>query len=216
LSALAAFYQHQLRHGVDVGELLSTWQPPGPRGGWKPFLHHIAKDKPQPRRTIALKVPRKLPRVLTVGEVQSLLDGCTRLRDRFMLAVLHDSGCRIGEALGLRHEDLAAAEREITITPRLNDNGARSKSRHPRTIPVSAALIRLYGDYLHGEYGELDLLTELSELFLLLSGGVTQRDAMVARRDQTGRCRAGPGDGRCPDGRVFGGHRRGVGAVSAC
>ncbi len=63
---------------------------------------------------------------------------------------------RVGEALGLRHEDLAAAEREITIMPRVNDNGARSKSRQPRTIPVSAALIRLYGDYLHDEYGDLD------------------------------------------------------------
>jgi len=26
LSALAAFYQHQARHGVGVGELLTTWQ----------------------------------------------------------------------------------------------------------------------------------------------------------------------------------------------
>jgi integrase/recombinase XerD len=26
----------------------------------------------------------------------------------------------------------------------------------PRTIPVSAELLRLYADYLHGEYGELD------------------------------------------------------------
>jgi len=157
LSALAAFYQHQVRHGVDVGELLITWQLPGRRGGWKPFLHHVAKDKPQPRRTVALKAPRKLPRVLTVAEIQAILGACTRLRARFLLAVLHDSGCRIGEALGLRHADLAAAEREITIAPRVNANGARSKSRHPRTIPVSAALIRLYGDYLHGEYGgELD------------------------------------------------------------
>jgi integrase/recombinase XerD len=156
LSALVAFYQHQVRHGVDVGELLISWQLPGRRGGWRPFLHHIAKDRPQPRRAVALKVPRKLPRVLTVGEIQSILDGCTRLRDRLLLAVLHDSGCRIGEALGLRHEDLAVAEREITVRPRINDNGARSKSRHSRTIPVSAALIRLYGDYLHGEYGELD------------------------------------------------------------
>jgi hypothetical protein len=64
----------------------------------EPFLHHIAKDKPQPRRTVALKVPRKLPRVLTVGEVQSLLDGCSWLRDRFTLAVLHDSCCRIGRS----------------------------------------------------------------------------------------------------------------------
>jgi len=26
----------------------------------------------------------------------------------------------------------------------------------PRTVPVSAELVRLYADYLHGEYGELD------------------------------------------------------------
>jgi integrase/recombinase XerD len=156
LSALAAFYQHQVRQGVDVGELLTTWQSPGRRGGWKPFLHHIVKDKPQPRRTIALKAPKKLPRVLTVGEVQAILDACTRLRDRFLFAVLHDSGVRIGEALGLRHEDIAAAEREITVVPRINDNGARSKSRQQRTIPVSAELIRLYGDYVHAEYGDLD------------------------------------------------------------
>ena len=63
---------------------------------------------------------------------------------------------RIGEALGLRHEDLAAAEREVAVVPRDNDNGARSKSREPRLIPVSAGLIRLYADYLHGEYGDLD------------------------------------------------------------
>jgi site-specific recombinase XerD len=34
LSALSAFYCHQARHGADVGELLTTWQPPGHRGGW--------------------------------------------------------------------------------------------------------------------------------------------------------------------------------------
>lgn len=156
LSALAAFYQHQVRHGVDVGELLTTWQLPGRRGGWKPFLHHLSKDKAQPRRTIALRAPRKLPRVLTVGEVQATLDACTRLRDRFLFAVLHETGVRIGEALGLRHEDIAAAEREVNIVPRVNDNGARSKSRQLRTVPVSAGLIRLYGDYLHAEYGNLD------------------------------------------------------------
>ena len=40
--------------------------------------------------------------------------------------------------------------------PRDNDNGARTKSAESRTIPVSAELIRLYADYLHGEYGDLD------------------------------------------------------------
>jgi integrase/recombinase XerD len=63
---------------------------------------------------------------------------------------------RVGEALGLRHEDLAAAEGELTITPRVNDNGARVKSARPRTIPLSPEVIRLYADYLHEEYGDLD------------------------------------------------------------
>jgi site-specific recombinase XerD len=39
---------------------------------------------------------------------------------------------------------------------RHNDNGARSKSATKRSIPVSAELIRLYADYVHGEYGDLD------------------------------------------------------------
>jgi integrase len=157
MSAVSAFYQHQVRHGVDLGELLVTWQPGFRRaGGWKPFLHHISKGASQKRAAVALREPKKVPRVMSVAEVQTLLDGCERLRDRLLLALLHETGMRIGEALGLRHSDIAAAERQVTIRPRHNANGARSKSRDARTIPVSAELIRLLADYLHGEYGELD------------------------------------------------------------
>jgi len=157
LSALSAFYAHQVRNGVDVGELLTTWQAGGRRnGGFKSFLHHAAKDKPQARRTIALKVPKKVPRVVTVAEMQAILDACEHLRDRFLFALLWDSGVRIGAALGLRHADIAAAGRTVTIVPRDNANGARCKSRQQHTIPVSAPLIRLWGDYLATEYGDLD------------------------------------------------------------
>jgi site-specific recombinase XerD len=155
LSALAAFYAHQARHGVDLGELLTTWAP-GRRGGWKPFLHHVTKGRPHAHRTVALKAPRKLPRVLTVAETQAILDACDRLRDRFLFALLHESGMRIGEALGLRHEDIDAAASQVSVVPRANANGARSKSGKPRTIPVPAGVVRLYGDYLHVEYGDLD------------------------------------------------------------
>jgi integrase/recombinase XerD len=145
------------RQGVEVGELLVVLQPGGRRGGsWKPFLHHISKGKPQRRRTVNLKVPIRRPTVLTAGQVQAILDACEHLRDRLLFAVLFDAGVRIGEALGLRHEDLAVAERELTVRRRHNDNRARAKSPAPRTVPVSSALIRLYADYLHGEYGELD------------------------------------------------------------
>ncbi|MEU4290923.1 tyrosine-type recombinase/integrase [Kribbella sp. NPDC026596] len=157
LAALSTFYEHASRNGMDLGELLATWRTAGQRGsGWKPFLHHISKGQSQRRRTIKLAAPRKLPRVLTVAETQAILDACHRLRDRFLFALLWDSGVRIGEALGLRYADITAAECEVTIIARVNDNGARTKSRATRVIPVSAELVRLYADYLHDEYGDLD------------------------------------------------------------
>ena len=122
LAAVSAFYAHQARNGAEVSDLLAVWRTGG-RGGWKPFLHHVNKGKPYRGRAIALKAPKKLPRVLAVAEMQAILDACTRLRDRFFFAVLHESGCRAGEVLGLRHEDIAAAECEISVVPRENANG---------------------------------------------------------------------------------------------
>ena len=154
LAAVSAFYAYQARHGAEVGDLLATWRAGG-RGGWKPFLHHVSKGKPHRGRVITLRAAKKLPRILAVAEMQAILDACGRLRDRFFFALLHETGCRAGEALGLRHEDIAAAEREISIVPRENANLARAKSG-PRVIPVGGELVRLYADYLHGEYGDID------------------------------------------------------------
>jgi integrase/recombinase XerD len=177
LSAVSAFYQHAARHGVELGELLTSWQPAGRRGtAWRPFLHHISKSEPAARRAVGLRVPRKHPRVLTAAEVQAVLDGCERLRDRLLFAVLFGTGMRIGEALGLRHEDWAAAERTVEVVPRVNDNGARAKAGRARTIPVAAALVRLYADYLHGEYGELDS----DYVFVNLWGGAHGRPLSYA------------------------------------
>ncbi|MFE7423386.1 site-specific integrase [Rhodococcus sp. NPDC057529] len=156
LSTVSVFYQHATRHGLDRGELVTLWDRGAARGGWRPFLHHISKSAPHARRVVRLPMTSKIPRLLAPDEVQTILDACRHLRDRRLFAALYDSGIRIGEALGLRHEDVAAAEREITVRRRSNTNGARAKSPHSRTIPVSAELVRLYADYLHTEYGDLD------------------------------------------------------------
>ena len=75
--------------------------------------------------------------MLTAAEVQAVLDGCEHLRDRLLFAVLLDCGVRIGEALGLRHEDMGIADRTVAIVPRANDSGARAKAGIARTIPAS-------------------------------------------------------------------------------
>jgi len=94
--------------------------------------------------------------VLTAVEAQTILDGCDHLRDRLLFALLLDTGMRIGEALGLRHEDLDIAGCQVAVVSRVNDNRARVKGGRSRFIPTSGELMRLYADYLNVEYGALD------------------------------------------------------------
>jgi len=153
-SAVASFYEFHQRHGVDVGELLTSWRPGGRGGSWQPFLAHLG-SRPERHRTVALRAERRAPRELSLAEVTILVDACDRLRDRFLLSLLRGTGLRVGEALGLRHEDLDARRGLVAVRQRVNVNRARAKT-WSREVPVAPDLIRLYSDYLHEEYGTLD------------------------------------------------------------
>ena len=93
-----------------------------------------------------MKAPRKHPRILSAGQVQAILEACHAGPVAVRGAARHRDADRGGA--GLRHEDWAAAERTVAVTPRSNDNGARVMSGQPRTIPTSPRLVRLYADYL--------------------------------------------------------------------
>lgn len=160
LAALTSFCEFHARHGVALAGLLVTMAPAG-RGrssvtSFKPCLHHVTKSTEQRRRTIKLPAARPRPRVLSAVEAQTILDACEHLRDRLLFALLLDTGMRIGEALGLRHEDLDIAGRVVHVVARVNDNGARAKGGRSRIIPTSGELMRLYAEYLNDEYGSLE------------------------------------------------------------
>jgi integrase len=120
-------------------------------------LHHVTKGKPVPTRPARLIVTRRAPRTLDAGQVAAILAACEHLRDRFLLALLAETGMRVGQALGLRHGDFVSRGREVHIVPRAgNANGARAKLREAAVIPVSTPLVRLYSEYMHAEYGDID------------------------------------------------------------
>ena len=156
LAAVFGFYDYHARAGVTLADSLVSWRRV-PRGSYKPFLHHVTAGRPVPTRPVKLKAPRRLPGALTIEEVTTILASCTRLRDRFLMALLAETGMRIGQALGLRHADFVSRRREVSIVPRSdNANGARAKTRTTMTVPVSAPLVRLYSAYMHTEYDDLD------------------------------------------------------------
>ncbi|ANE78273.1 MULTISPECIES: tyrosine-type recombinase/integrase [Mycobacteriaceae] len=155
LSAVSAFYEFHQRHGVDLGDLLVTWQRRGSGGGsWRPLLAHLG-SRPEKTRRIRLRADKRLPSTLDEQQVAAVLGSCQRLRDRLLFTLLAETGLRIGEALGLRHEDIDAASCVVSVVGRNNANGARAKSGS-RQVPAPGQLIRLYCDYLHTEYGDLD------------------------------------------------------------
>jgi integrase/recombinase XerD len=156
LAAVFGFYDFHARTGVTLADSLVAWRRVR-RGSYKPFLHHVTAGRPVPTRPVKLRAPRRLPGTLTLEEVTTILAACSRLRDRFLFALLAETGMRIGQALGLRHADFVSRRREVTIVPRAdNANGARAKTRTTTTLPVSAPLVRLYSSYMHTEFGDID------------------------------------------------------------
>jgi integrase len=98
-----------------------------------------------------------------------------------LFSLLAETGMRVGQALGLRHSDFVSRRREVHIVPRPdNANGARAKYRSISVIPVSTALVRLYSDYMHVEYGDIDSDYVFVNLFRGHIGGpLTYRFARV-------------------------------------
>lgn len=120
------------------------------------FYIIINKGKKVKKLLLKLKEPKTFPGTLTQEQVKHLIEACSRQRDKFLICLLHESGVRIGEALGLRHEDIhTSGSNEIHIIPRSdNANGARAKSNSSRVVHVSKELMTLYSDYLIDEYPE--------------------------------------------------------------
>ncbi|MGW3699517.1 tyrosine-type recombinase/integrase [Streptomyces sp. NPDC005149] len=109
-------------------------------------------------RTIKFKIAVPGYEYLTDDEVQHLIECTTHARDRFLVSLLAVTGIRIGEALGLRREDMhllssskmlgcPVAGPHIHVRRRQNSNGALAKARKPRWIPVGDDIGKLYADY---------------------------------------------------------------------
>ncbi len=155
LTAVMSFYEFQGRRGNELARDLVVRTRSG-RGGYKPFLHGIAPARPR-GRPVRLPERQRLPRTLSLEQVAAVIDCQQRLRDRFLFALLASTGMRVGQALGLRHEDVVSWERRIEIVSREGDRSrARSKGGARGSVPVPGELIRLWSDYMHEEYGELD------------------------------------------------------------
>jgi integrase len=109
--------------------------------------------------TLRFRVAEPGYETLTTQQIDVMIGLARTARDRFLIALLAVTGMRIGEALGMRREDVhllpdsrslgCAIEGPHVHVRRRRDNinGALAKARVPRSIPVTAELAGFYGDY---------------------------------------------------------------------
>jgi integrase/recombinase XerC/integrase/recombinase XerD len=83
------------------------------------FLHFLIEQDVIPgsllKRSIKLKLPDVLPRAMNPADVRKLLSVIDDIRDRALILLLLRTGMRIGEALGLRLNDLDIRDRKIHL-----------------------------------------------------------------------------------------------------
>ena len=109
-------------------------------------------------RTLKSAEYDKPPQALDGEQFSAALGVCRNPRDVLLLRVMHDLGLRIGEALGLRRSDIHflpdssilgcdVEGAHLHVRRRMNPNGSLAKSRYPRHVPTTAALVEAYRDY---------------------------------------------------------------------
>jgi integrase len=102
------------------------------------------RERSRPRQGVPLvRVTRQLPRILSPAEVDALTAALRTHRDRAMVAAMVLGGLRRCEVLGLRLDDLRAAERRVFI--------AEGKGGRQRLIPVSGRFFAEVAAYLDAE-----------------------------------------------------------------
>jgi integrase/recombinase XerD len=153
-ACLRSFYRHVRREGLRESDPTATLSPP--------------------RRS------RKLPHVLTRGEIDRLLAqprGAepAALRDRALLELMYACGLRASEAIGLELTDVDLEERVLR---------ARGKGSKERVVPIGQAAVRALRTYL--ERGRPGLVKGASEsrLFVNFRGGALTRQGLykIVRR----------------------------------
>ena len=91
-----------------------------------------------PCRKLTLKAPKPLRYAVPIEDIKPLLEACTSVRDKLVVALLADTGLRLSELASIQTEDIDFGKRVIKIW------GKGSKQRVVRYGDLSAQLMDEY------------------------------------------------------------------------
>ena len=102
---------------------------------YKHVLHIPWDQEVVPR----MRIDTRLPAVLSLEEVETLIDTATHIRNKAIIALLYSSGLRVGELVKLRAEDIYMSRMQVYIP--------KSKNHRDRWTILSNRTLNLLTDY---------------------------------------------------------------------
>ncbi|GHO71257.1 hypothetical protein KSC_101490 [Ktedonobacter sp. SOSP1-52] len=189
LQAVGAFYHFLVRRGKLVESPVRYVDVP--RGKWLTERDLLAHTRRGPaviqRMELKLKEPDRLPPTVSEQDFRTFIDCIhigknpnsdpTGFRDRLLCLMLKEGGFRIGEALGMRMEDLEFGKQGVHVRFRPdNENGARAKAGYGRDrfVHLPTDILGLLDIYLTEVWIEANLRTD--HLWLVLKKEARSRE----------------------------------------
>lgn len=108
----------------------------------KLFFRQLDTGHTLPQQIERPKKSKKLPEVLSIDEVKSILENTANLKHKTLLSLLYSCGLRIGEALKLSIGDIDLNRRFMHVKS--------AKGAKDRYVPVPAQMISLLNRYING------------------------------------------------------------------
>lgn len=113
---------------------------------WYEFMEKDRGISNQVRDYLPPKVPKRLPKALTIDEVTRLIDSCDDsiigIRNRALLEVLYATGARVSEVVSLNTGDIAKGE-ESVVTVKVKGKGGKE-----RLVPLGSFAQNALDQYL--------------------------------------------------------------------
>jgi integrase/recombinase XerD len=153
------------------------------------YFSYLAKEHKYSNPTIDFyppKIPKRLPKALTVEQVMSILEisgsDLIEIRDRALLELLYATGARVTEIINLNISDIASIKNEGSEITTIRVKGKGSKER---VVPIGSFGLAAVNDYLTRSRPTLSKAVTQKALFLNQRGGrLTRQSAwsIVAKR----------------------------------
>ena len=125
------------------------------------------------------RMTKTAEQLLEEDEVRAMIDAARTSRDRALIAVLYESGCRIGEGAALKWSDVRFTESQ---TAAINTAGKTKKQRYIPLVVARSYLATWKADYPGNPHGDsLVFLTTTTHGSLQYAGVVKQLRRIAAR-----------------------------------